>query len=110
MAKLLGRQLALLLHRMSLVSSPFYNRLSDVATATELVIVLHHRRERKSVRLSTKFVVSVNERDTFGWFVSQDQSQQIIPRKPNQLKKPQLLWMIVLIAATPISIPLVRVG
>ena len=78
--------------------------------ATELVTVLHPKIEKRSVRLLTSCVETVIEKDIFELFASQGQSQQIIPRKPNQLKKPQLLWMIVLIAATSISIPLVRVG
>ena len=101
--------MALLLRCTSLVSSPFYSKLSDVDTATGLVIVLHHRRERKSVQLSTNFVVAVNEKGTFEWFVSQDQSQQVIPKKLNQLMKPQKLLMIVLIAVTTISTTLAKV-
>ena len=78
--------------------------------ATELVIVVHPKIEKRSVRLLTSCVETVIEKDIFELFASPGQNPQVNPMKPNQLKKPQLLWMIVLIAATSTSIPLVRVG
>ena len=99
-ARLLEKLSVLVILLMFQVSNLCYNKLSDVATATELVTALLLRKERRSVRLTTSCVQTVTEEDTSGWFASPDPNHPVNQMMFNQLKMQQQLKVFVLITPT----------
>ena len=99
-ARLLGKQLVLVMFPMFQVLDLFYNKLSGVAIVTELVMVQVCRKERKVVLLSTRSVAAVNEKGTSELFVNPNPEAKA-PMKLNLLMLMKLQLLLLAILTTP---------